>query len=701
MIVLSWNIRGLGARIKRSSLRKLISSKNPAFVFIQETKMENIEKKVIRTCWRADNLLWASSPSRGNSGGLLSIWSPDFFKVESHRIDQNWIALCGCIISKDFRCILINIYNPCSVELRKKIWCDIEEYRYSLDLPCLIMGDFNEILHLDDRGSQWASHAGMDDFKSFIQNNQFLDLPPSNGKYTWMRGNSKSCIDRLVINPEWLSQFPTLKTTLLKRSISDHFPLLATSSDKNWGPKPFRFLNCWLSHPKCLKVIEKSWTSSKNLSLPDKLRAVKSSLKKWNEFEFGIIDSNISNVEHKIHLLDSIANDRNLSSQELMDRNAAQADLRDWLKRKESLWAQKSRVSWLKEGDRNTRFFHAMASVRLRKNSIESILHKGASVESPNEIKRAAMEYYKEIFSEECSNRPTFSSLNFKKITQTEASMLITPISDLEIENAVSSCASDKAPGPDGFNFHFIKNSWDIMKDDIFRMVKEFWATARLPKGSNIAFIALIPKNESPEGFKDFRPISMVGCLYKIIAKILASRLQSVMNSIINPFQSSFVCGRQILDGAMVAAELIESCKRHNSEAILLKLDFHKAFDNVSWNFLEWALTQMGFPRQWINWILACVTSASASVLINGSPSPPIKLQRGLRQGDPLSPFLFDIVVEVLHLVIERAISLNCWEGIEVCPGGKKISHLQYADDTLVFCPPNLDFLLNIKKSLI
>lgn len=109
----------------------------------------------------------------------------------------------------------------------------------------------------------------------------------------------------------------------------------------------------------------------------------------------------------------------------------------------------------------------------------------------------------------------------------------------------------------------------------------------------------------------------------------------------------------------------------------------------------------MGFPSKWIHWIYSCVSSAAASVLVNGSPTQPIKLQKGLRQGDPLSPFLFNIIVEVLHLVVSKAVSLGMWDGIEVCPGGIKISHLQYADDTILFSPPNLEFLQNIKKSLI
>ena len=279
--------------------------------------------------------------------------------------------------------------------------------------------------------------------------------------------------------------------------------------------------------------------------------------------------------------------------------------------------------------------------------------------------------------------------------------MLTEKFTCVEIDAAVDSCDGTKAPGPDGYNFNFIKSAWDVIKKDVYEIVFEFWRTARLPKGSNNAFIAMIPKVDNPLGLKDYRPISMVGCVYKIISKILARRLQRVISELIGPSQSSFIHGRQILDGALIASELIESCRRNKTQAIIFKLDFHKAFDNVSWSFLDWVLQQMHFPPKWRQWINSCVMSASASILVNGSPTPPFKLQRGLRQGDPLSPFLFDIIVESLNLLIQKSIASSLWEGIKVGANGISISNLQYADDTILFCPPKLDQLLNIKRVLL
>lgn len=193
-------------------------------------------------------------------------------------------------------------------------------------------------------------------------------------------------------------------------------------------------------------------------------------------------------------------------------------------------------------------------------------------------------------------------------------------------KEAVSSYNPSKSPSPDKFNFDFMKSSWEIIKEDIFSIISDFWQTRNLPKGSNVAFIALIAKVESPSGFKDFRPISMVGCLYKIIVKLLSNKLIRVMDGLVGPHQSSFIKGRRILDNVLITGELLESYKRSKLGVVMLKLDFHKVVDCVPWYFLDWTLDQMGLPHSWRKWIPSCVSSAAATVLLNGTHSTPFKL---------------------------------------------------------------------------
>nr|GEW05337.1 cysteine-rich receptor-like protein kinase [Tanacetum cinerariifolium] len=170
-----------------------------------------------------------------------------------------------------------------------------------------------------------------------------------------------------------------------------------------------------------------------------------------------------------------------------------------------------------------------------------------------------------------------------------------------------------------------------------------------LPRGCNTSFITLIPKVQSPLVVSDFRPISLIGAQYKIVAKILANRLARVIDSIISQEQSAFIKHRQILDGPLMVNEVIQWCKRKKSKLMVFKIDFEKAFDSISWEFLFRVLHFMGFRNKWILWISGCITSATTSILINGSPTSEFNIERGLRQGDPLSPFLFIIAMEGLH----------------------------------------------------
>lgn len=197
-----------------------------------------------------------------------------------------------------------------------------------------------------------------------------------------------------------------------------------------------------------------------------------------------------------------------------------------------------------------------------------------------------------------------------------------------------------KASGPDGFNFSFVKKAWTIMREDMLNFFADFYDHATLARGINCTFITLIPKVDGASCFKEFRPISMVGCIYKILAKVLANRLRKVLPTIIGETQAAFVGGKQILDGVFIANKVIDSWKKRKNEGLVLKIDFEKAYDNVNWNFLLNMLSKFGCGVKWCEWIKECISTPAYSILINGSPTEEITPGKGPRQGDPLSPFV-------------------------------------------------------------
>ena len=181
----------------------------------------------------------------------------------------------------------------------------------------------------------------------------------------------------------------------------------------------------------------------------------------------------------------------------------------------------------------------------------------------------------------------------------------------------------------------------------------------------------------------------MVGSLYKLLAKVLAICLTKVVGNLVSVFQHAFVAGRQILDAFLIANEAIDSRMKANLRGVICKLDIEKAYDHVNWNFILAMLEKMGFGFKWISWVRRCIITARFSVLANRSPSDFFQSSRGLRQDDPLSPYLFILVMETFSLILMKAKEGGFINGFQVRGRegeGVEISHLLFADDTLIFC---------------
>jgi len=195
----------------------------------------------------------------------------------------------------------------------------------------------------------------------------------------------------------------------------------------------------------------------------------------------------------------------------------------------------------------------------------------------------------------------------------------------------------------------------------------------------------LIPKVNSPQRLNDFRPISLIGCLYKVLAKVLANRLRQVVGSVVFESQSAFIKGKQILDGILIANEVVDEAKRLNKELLVFKVDFEKTYDSVDLRYLDAVMSKMNFPKIWRKWILECVGSATASVLVNGCPTDEFPIAQGLRQGDPLSPFLFLLAAEGFNVIMNEAVGAHLFNGYIIGHRDEvSITHLQFADDTII-----------------
>jgi hypothetical protein len=278
-------------------------------------------------------------------------------------------------------------------------------------------------------------------------------------------------------------------------------------------------------------------------------------------------------------------------------------------------------------------------------------------------------------------------SLFAHTVTEEDNLLLCSNPPKSEVVQALYSLGSTKAPGPDGFTALFFKKYWSVVKLDVLNCTRNFFQNQQLLMEQNHTHIALVPKQIGSHSVHHFRPISLCNISYKIITKILANRLKSILPKIISPLQSAFVPSRNIQGNIILAHELLHSYKLKIGKGgyMFLNMDMEKAFDKMEWDFILAIMEKLGFLPTWINWIKLCISSSSFSIILNGSPFGRFSPERGLRQGDPLSPFLFILGYEVLSRLLFREESLGNLRGLKISRNSIAIHHLLFADDLLIF----------------
>lgn len=353
----------------------------------------------------------------------------------------------------------------------------------------------------------------------------------------------------------------------------------------------------------------------------------------------------------------------------------------------EVYWKQRLKLLWLKEVDMNSKYFHATTSTRKRWNTVGKLRNsQGQWCTRPEEVNELIAEYFIDIFSFDRDSYPEVLQCVTSKISLDQNHQLIEPFTAMDVQEAILSMHPDKSPGPDGMNPTFFQKFYCIVGDDVSSACLDFIRNCELPNGLNDTIVALIPKKSNPEYVTDLRPITLCNVIYKTIAKMLANRLKVVLESVISESQSAFISGRAITDNILISTEVIHYLKRkrQGKDGITtLKIDMSKAYDRVEWTFLKLIMLKMGFAADIVNLIMMCVTIVSYKIMRDGREIGPIIPSRGLRQGDPLSPYLFIIRAEGLSSLIHHYEKAGLLHGARVARGDPDTSHLFFADDCL------------------
>jgi hypothetical protein len=713
MILLSWNCRGLGNPWSVRDLCQMVRDKKPHFVFLMEKKCKKSQMESVRVRLGFDELFTVEPI--GRSGGLALLWK-ESAELEIQNFSKSHINATVKASDGYEEWKLTGFYDNPDHTKRKESWELLQHLKSYSPQPWLCLGDFNEILCQQEKvGAVSRRENQMEQFRNALGACSLADLGYMGLRFTWNNGQSdsgfiKERLDRAVANKEWCQMFEEVEVQILAARTSDHKPLLVVGGDTHYASRShkrgFKFEARWWLDEEYNNVVQSAWDSAGGginalENVQQKLASCQADLTSWSRRKFGDTEKKVKEKTKRLELLQCYEGPSNRD-----EIKQLRGEIDYMLEQLDMRWKQRAKQNWFQYGDRNTPFFHAWATQRKKKtNYIGHVKDmEGREWKKHNEVGQAFVRYYQGLFTSEgaCGVESCLEGLDCR-VSSVMNSNLLKTFTAAEVDGALAQMHLLKSPGPDGFSASFYQKSWTITRTEVCNAVLEFLNHGTLDASINETYIVLIPKKNKPTHVTEFRPISLCNVLYKLIAKVLANRLKKILPVIISPSQSAFIPGRLITDNILVAFEALHTMDTRMSGRkgfMALKLDMSKAYDWIEWDFLEAIMVKLGFDSRWIQLIMVCVHTVTYSVLVNGLPYGKIIPSRGIRQGDPLSPYLFILCAEGLSNLLLKAARDKWITGLPITRGGTRLNHLFFADDSLLFCRASIFEWIHIQESL-
>ncbi|XP_074300904.1 uncharacterized protein LOC141632241 [Silene latifolia] len=601
-----------------------------------ETKVKPSSLKGVR-----DNICngWCvSTNTQYHKGGRVwIIWKPNLFNVQFIEYNAQFIHTIVQDLANGSMFYFTIVYAFNGIQERKSLWSRLVAFNLNIQGPWFLGGDFNAVLKPSERLGGVTSEEEMEDFQI--------------------------CLEQCSMRPEYYAHFHT-------EGYFDHTPcLVQKTSDIGLRKGSFKYFNMWSDSELFIPCVTQIWGTciqgTPMFQFVKKLKLLKNPLKKLNRDLYADVENNTMRAwKHLEHIQIQLRSDPanvNLIGMEIH----ASKEYLELQKACDSFLMQKSKATWICGGDSNSKLFHSYMKQRQAKNKVLRIADEnGTWLNDPDSIQEAFLSFYQNLLGE---------------------SKVVQAVNTQEIREAVFHIPGHKAPGPDGFTSAFYKDAWQVIGEEVCTVVKDFFLHGRLLKQVNHTLVSLVPKVDLPQTVGQFRPISCCNVIYKVISKLLCTRLARVLPHIISPTQGGFVKGRNIIENILVCQDIIRLYKRTAvSPRCLIKVDLKKAYDSVNWQFLSQMLDALLFPAHFKKLLMECVTSASYSLVLNGNSFGFFHGKKGLRQGDPLSPLLFTIAMEYLTRILNFTTEALPFNHHSLCRK-LKLSHLMFADDLLLF----------------
>ncbi|KAL6143754.1 hypothetical protein ACLB2K_054449 [Fragaria x ananassa] len=642
--ILVWNCRGIVGGARRRALVDLIRQEKPRILFLSETLCSEKQPETLRIRIGFDNCLGMASSE--SSPGVALLWMNDMpVNIQTYSARHIDVSIDAQGSPEEWR--LSGIYGYARTGDRGRTWELMRRLARQSLLPWLLVGDFNEILANSEKvGGAPRRLAQMQAFRETLMDCALLDMGYSGSPFTWADHQTKERLDRSLWSVGLRNLFPRSSTTHLHPSTSDHSPLLVeicvNPSPSMRKKRIFRFEQFWATHPECEDVIKGSWGRIVSGNLVNqaigKIKHTCSALNAWQKPTFMFKQAEMRAVRSRLDELMAALFDPTHHA----EKQALNKKFQELLTAEETIWIQRSKALWLKDGDRNTAYFHHRASNRKQRNSLKGLCNvAGERVTDRKDIESVVTSYYSSLFSTDGVNPMALNLILDSvqaRVTPAQNHELLSPYMDCEVKAALFQMHPSKAPGPDGMSPFFFQKYWHVVGPDVCTAVKSFLSSGALPAELNFTHKTLISKVSDP--------------------KSMAERWHTFC---------------------------MHTNRTAANDHFSLKLDISKAYDRLEWEYIRRILLKLGFAIEWVNLIMTTLNTVSYSFMVNGEVCGFLKPKRGIRQGDPLSPYLFILCGEGLSSLIQQFVRNQWITGMQIAPTAPTLHHLLFADDSLFF----------------
>lgn len=702
----SFNVRGLRDNKKRREIFRWIKRfhNRIGVTLLQETHTTpEIEQK-----WKSD---WGAHiefcHGTANSTGVAILFPADAtYQIHDIKKDDNGRFLLISMTMEDYTFTIVNVYLSTKDKPRKQI-DQINELNLMtdpyMDDNLIIAGDYNICIDpkLDKAGGKKEEQSeAAKALLNYMELANILDVwrvaNEDSKRFTRREmsrsGLVQSRLDYFLISAHMLYALDTVK---IKPSIkSDHSLISLSFKDNDYQKRGRGF---WKFNVQLLRDI--TYIQKVNECIESSRMTYKDTRNKgllWDLIKCEIRGLTISYSSHisklnKLHennmnkeltrLEESLGS--NPPAETIQRYNHLKSEIEKINDIKTRGIALRAKAKYVEEGEKNTAYFLRLEKRNYNNKCIRSLMNNDDnSIHKPDDILKECESYYKELYTEHQLNATdSIKECNFKTINDADKEMCDSKISIEECAQALKQLPNNKSPGSDGFTTEFYKFFWISIKDLVYESYCYAMDVGELSIEQRRGILTLIPKmNRDNRYLKNWRPISLLNCDYKILTKLLAKRLQTVMQSIVDDDQSGYIKDRFIGENIITTANVMHYMNSTNKPGIILLADFEKAFDSIKWSFIIKSLKTFGFGDHFIKWIRILYTNPISCVTNNGYASEFFPLSKGIRQGCPISALLFILAVEIMATMIRENTDII---GIDIMDKTFKISQL--ADDTTLF----------------